>query len=61
MKLEWSFALVLYNYEFYIKLKEIIFTQQAQSAWMPEEKVSIRVVKSESLYFMSIISVTDRS
>ena len=27
--------------EFYHKLKEIIFTQQAQSAWMPEEKVSV--------------------
>lgn len=26
--------------EFYYKLKEIIFNQQAQSAWMPEEKVS---------------------
>ena len=25
--------------EFYYKLKEIIFAQQAQSAWMPEEKV----------------------
>ena len=24
---------------FYEKLKEVIFTQQAQSAWMPEEKV----------------------
>merc|ERR1712159_68134 len=24
--------------EFYYKLKEVIFAQQAQSAWMPEEK-----------------------
>lgn len=30
--------------EFYYKLKEIVFTQQAQSAWMPEEKVSVFIV-----------------
>ena len=28
--------------EFYLKLKEIVFAQQAQSAWMPEEKVRVK-------------------
>jgi len=30
--------------EFYIKLKDIVFAQQAQSAWMPEEKVCSQFV-----------------
>ena len=40
--------------EFYYKLKEIIFNQQAQSAWMPEEKVNF--VDSYSVLFMFLRS-----
>lgn len=36
--------------EFYIKLKEIIFTQQAQSAWMPEEKVRVSIINKIKLF-----------